>query len=126
MHASDYAENKIADHLLSKTSWTMPSQVYVKLHTGDPGEAGTANAAGETTRQAANWYRSHPSASSGSASLSGTVSWTGVSTGETYTHVSLWDASSGGNCLASGAMGSSVAVSSGYNFNLTAMTVTVS
>ena len=122
MHASDYAENKIADHLLSKTSWTMPSQVYVKLHTGDPGEAGTANAAGETTRQAANWS----SASSGSASLSGTVSWTGVSTGETYTHVSLWDASSGGNCLASGAMGSSVAVSSGYNFNLTAMTVTVS
>jgi hypothetical protein len=122
MSASDYAENKIADHLLSTTSWTMPSQVYVKLHTGDPGEAGTANAAGETTRQAANWS----SASSGSASLSGTVSWTGVSTGETYTHVSLWDASSGGNCLASGAMGSSVAVSSGYNFNLTAMTVTVS
>jgi len=122
MSTSDYAENKIADHLLGTTAWTVPSQVYVKLHIGDPGEDGASSAAGETTRQAASWS----SASSGSASLSGTVSWTSVSTAETYTHVSLWDAASGGNCLASGAMGSSVAISSGYNFNLTAMTVTIS
>jgi len=121
MSASDYAENKIADHLLSTTAWTMPSQVYVKLHTGDPGEAGTSNAAGETTRQAANWS----SASSGSASLSGTVTWTNVATSETYSHVSLWDSSSGGNCLASGAMSAAVTVSTGYTFNLTACTVTV-
>ena len=122
MSASDYAENKIADHLLSTTSWTMPSQVYVKLHTGDPGEAGASNAAGNTTRQSANWT----SASAGSASLSSTVTWSNVSTSETYTHVSLWDASSGGNCLASGAMSAGVTVSTGYTFNLTACSVTVS
>jgi hypothetical protein len=31
----------------------MPTNVYVKLHTGDPGEDATSNAATETTRKEA-------------------------------------------------------------------------
>jgi hypothetical protein len=36
--ASDYAENKILDHIVGKTSFTMPT-VYVALCTAEPGEA---------------------------------------------------------------------------------------
>ena len=42
MSASDYLENEVADHLLGTAAWTAPTNVYVQLHTGDPGEAGTA------------------------------------------------------------------------------------
>ena len=51
MSISNYAELKILDHTTGTASWTMPSGVYVKLHTGDPGEAGTSNAATEATRK---------------------------------------------------------------------------
>jgi hypothetical protein len=47
---SNYAENAILDALFNNTSLAVAAR-YVKLHTGDPGEAGTANAAGETTRK---------------------------------------------------------------------------
>ena len=44
MSISNYAELKILDHTTGTASWTAPSGVYLKLHTGDPGEAGTSNA----------------------------------------------------------------------------------
>ena len=47
MSISNYAENKILEHTTGTTAWTMPTDVYVKLHTGDPGEAATSNAAGK-------------------------------------------------------------------------------
>lgn len=124
MSLSNYLEDAIANALRgggAGTSFTAPANVYAKLHTGDPGEDGTANAAGNTTRQAATFGAS----SGGVISLSNTPAWTSVSTTETYSYVSLWDASSAGNCLGSGAMTSSVAVVAGDNFSLTALTVTL-
>ena len=118
---SNYAENKIADHLLGTAAWATVSQVYIKLHIGDPGEDGASSAAGNTTRVAGNWNAS----SGGVAALSATVTWTGVSTSETYTHISLWDAASGGNPLAAGALASSAAIVAGITFELTACNVTV-
>lgn len=120
---SDYLENAIGNALRgggNGSSFTAPAAVYAKLHTGDPGEAGTSNAAGETTRQAVEFG----AASSGVISLSNSPSWTNVSTSETYSHVSLWDNVSAGNCLGSGALTSSVAVTAGDTFNLTALTYT--
>ena len=121
MTASNYAELKILDHMLGTTAWTMPTQLYIKLHLGDPGEDCTNNAAAETTRKAIDWS----SASGGSASTSSTVIWTGLSATETVTHFSLWDASSGGNAIAYGALGSSTALTSGANLDITACTMTV-
>ena len=118
---SNYAENKIADHLLGTAAWSTVSQVYIKLHTGDPGEACTSNAASHSTRVAGNWNAS----SGGVAALSSTVTWTAVGASETYTHISLWDASSGGNALAYGALASSAAIVAGNTFELTACNVTV-
>ena len=55
MSISNYAELKILDHTTGRSAWTMPTNVYVKLHLGDPGEAATSNAAVEATRKSASW-----------------------------------------------------------------------
>lgn len=119
--ASNYAENEIADYLGANGAPGAVTNVYIKLHTGAPGDDGTANAATETTRQEATF----DAASGGAVALTSTVSWTNVSTTETISHISAWDNSTAGNCLFVGALSSSVALTAGDNFNLTALTVTV-
>lgn len=119
MSISNYMEDRLLNNLRN-TSGAVAA-VYVKLHTGDPGEAGTSNAATNTTRQAI----SFSAASGGSMASSGTVTWTSVSTTETYTHFSLWDASTAGNCLWTGALSSSAAVTAGDTFNITSLTLTL-
>lgn len=121
MSISNYAENKILDHVTGEAAWTMPTTVYVKLHTGDPGEDATSNAATETTRKAASWS----AASSGSIATDATIEWTNVSTTETYSHWSLWDASSGGNALWTGALSASAAVTAGDTFQITSLTLSL-
>jgi hypothetical protein len=124
MSLSNYLENAFGNTLRgggNGTSYTAPTAIYAKLHTGDPGEDCTANAAGNTTRQAVTFG----AASGGVISLSNTPSWTSVSTTETYSYVSLWDNVSAGNALGSGIMSSSVAVTAGDTFTLSALTVTL-
>lgn len=121
MSISNYAENKILDHLTGTTSWTAPSAVYIKLHTGDPGEDGTSNAATETTREEATFS----AASSGSIATDATVEWTNVSTSETYSHWSAWDNASAGNCLWTGSLSSSASVTAGDTFQITSLTLTL-
>ena len=121
MSISNYAELKILEHTTGKTAWTIPTNVYVKLHLGDPGEAGTSNAATETTRKVAAWA----SASSGSIATSATLEWTNVAATETYSHWSMWDASTSGNCLWTGALSSSAAVTAGDTFQITSLTLSL-
>ena len=121
MTISNYAELKILDHLTGTASWTAPTSVYLKLHTGDPGEDCTANPATETTRKAVTFS----AAASGSITSSATVEWTNVSTTETYSHWSAWDASTAGNALWSGALSSSAAVTAGDTFQITSLTLTL-
>jgi hypothetical protein len=84
--------------------------VYVKLHLGDPGAAGASNAAANTTRQQATFGNA---AASGAISNTAAVEWTSVSNTETYTHVSLWTASTNGTFLGSDDLSSSAAVTAG-------------
>jgi hypothetical protein len=121
MSISNYAELKILEHTTGKTAWTIPSNVYVKLHTGDAGEAGTSNAATETTRKVAAWA----TAASGSIATSATLEWTNVAATETYSHWSMWDALTGGNCLWTGALSSSAAVTAGDTFQITSLTLSL-
>ena len=121
MSISNYAENKILEHTTGETAWTMPTNVYVKLHTGDPGEAATSNAATETTRKQA----SFAAASSGSIATDTTLEWTNVAATETITHWSLWDASTAGNALWTGALSSSAAVTAGDTFQITTLTLSL-
>lgn len=71
---------------------------WIKLHTGDPGGAGTSNAAVETTRKQVTWA----AASAASKASSADLVWTGVAGSEDYTHFSLWTASTGGTFGGSG------------------------
>jgi hypothetical protein len=119
MSISNYAENKLLD-TLGNTSFAVTT-AYVKLHTGDPGETGTSNAATEATRKAVSWS----AAASGSKASSATLSWTNVSTTETYSHWSMWDASTAGNCLWTGALATSASVTAGDTFEITSLTLTL-
>ena len=121
MSISNYAELKILDHVTGRAAWTIPSAVYIKLHTADAGEDGTTAAATNATRTIAAWS----AASSGSIAISAAITWTNVSTTETYTHWSAWDASTAGNCLWTGALSSSAAVTAGDTFQITALTLSL-
>lgn len=89
--------------------------VYVKLHLGDPGASGTSNAAANTTRQQATFGNA---AASGAISNTAAIEWTAVSDSETYTHVSLWTASTNGTFLGSDDLSSSAAVTAGDTFRI--------
>lgn len=117
MSIANYAENKLLD-TLGNTSFAVTT-CYVKLHTGDPGEDGTANAATETTRKSVSWN----AASGGSKSSSATLTWTNVAASETYSHWSMWDNSTGGNCLWVGALSSNATVTAGDTFEITSLSL---
>ncbi len=105
---------------LAGTAYTAPAGFYVKLHTGDPGSAGTSSASAETTRKSVSWS----AASAGSKSMSGTVSWTSWAAGsETISHVSFWSASTAGTFLGSAALTASKSVANGDTLTLSTLTV---
>lgn len=89
--------------------------VWVKLHTGDPGSAGTSNAATETTRKQATFGSA---ASTGAITNTAAVEWTAVAATESYTHISLWTTSSGGTFLGSDDLSSSAPVTAGDTFRI--------
>jgi len=121
MSISNYAENKILGHLTGVSTWTKPTNVYIQLHTGEPGEDGTDNVAGYSARQISSWS----AAADGSISISSSVDWPNVNTTETYSHWSAWDAEVGGNCLWTGSLTANVAVSSGDSFQFTDLTLSI-
>jgi hypothetical protein len=108
--------NSILDSLCRNVSWTAPAAFCVKLHTGDPGAAGTSNAAAETTRKAVTCS----AASSGAITNSADIAWVSVSTAETYTHVSFWSATTAGTFLGSDDLAVSRTVAVGDNFTIAA------
>lgn len=98
---SDYAENKVVDHILGTgTPWSMPT-VYVSLHTAAPTEDGVTS--NEVT---GGWYaRQQPAtgwnaATTSGATNNGAITWSTITgSGVTVTHVGLYDALTGGNLL---------------------------
>lgn len=107
--------------VLNGTNYTAPTSHYAQLHTGDPGTACTANVAANSTRQAITFA----AAASGSCASSNAPSWASVPASETYSHISLWSASTGGSPLWSGPLNAPQAVSTGDTYTLTSGQVTV-
>lgn len=108
--------NAILDAYCRSVAWSDPASFNVKLHLGDPGAAGTANPATETTRKAITFS----AASGGAITNSGAVSWTSYPAAETITHVSFWDDISAGNFIGSDALASSVLTAIGNTVTLAA------
>lgn len=95
--------------------------VYVKLHTGDPGSAGTANASAVTTRNQVTW-----NAPSGGSMTLNTLSDYSMTASETISHASFWDDATAGNFLESFALTDSVPVINGSTLSWTALTISES
>lgn len=91
--------NAILDALARSVAWTEPDEIWIKLHVGDPGAAGTSNAATETTRKQATFGAG---ASGGAISNTVALTWTNVAGSEDFTHYSAWTASAAGTFLFSG------------------------
>lgn len=106
--------NAILDAYCRSVAYSDPASFNVKLHIGDPGSAGTSNPAGETTRKAVTFS----AASAGAITNSGALTWTSVSTTETYSHISFWSDISAGTFLGSDALNTPRSVTAGDNFEI--------
>lgn len=111
---ADGVANSFLDAFARNVSYANAA-VWVKLHLGDPGAAGTSNPAANTTRQQATY-----GAGAASRAITNTVAveWTNVSNSETYTHISLWTANAAGTFLGSDDLSSSAAVTAGDTFRI--------
>ena len=108
-------------NVLRGTTYTGIAAIYVKLHTGDPGAAGANAASAVTTRN----QLTLAAPSGGSSSLTALAGYSMTAT-ETISHVSVWDASTAGNFLASGALAVSKAVANGDTLTFNSFTVSIS
>jgi hypothetical protein len=98
---TNYLENKLLDHFLGTTAYTMPSPVYVALFTAAPGDAGggTEVTGGSYARQTA----AFSAASSGATSNSANIDFTGMPAATTVA-IAIFDASTSGNMLVHGTL----------------------
>lgn len=112
---SNYLENALVNHILRNTAYTSPgTSLYMALFTSDPGEDGSGtevSGSGYARIQASSW--SAPS--NGSTANSADIDFGFASGGSwgTITHAAIFDASSGGNLLIYGPLGSSKTVADG-------------
>lgn len=109
--------NALLDALFNQTNYTAPTAIWIQLHVGDPGAAGTSNVATETTRK--DITSSFSAASGGAVTNDVAVTWTGVAGTEDFTHWSLWSASSAGTFYISGTITAN-AVTTGDTFTIPA------
>lgn len=86
---------------------------WITLHIGDPGASGTANPAANTTRKQA----SFAAPAGGVIATNAELRWTGVPSGEDYTHWSGWTSETGGSAGWSGTIAADE-VTVGNNFVL--------
>jgi hypothetical protein len=124
---SDYLENKLVDHILRNTAYTMPTTIYVGLYTAAPSDSG-----GGTEVQGGSYARVQvgPSTTAWTATQGGTAGASSGTGGQTanaaditfpsptanwglVTHFGLLDALTTGNLLFHAALTSSKVVNSG-------------
>lgn len=123
MSFSDYLEGRLLDLVFGAVAWTAPANLYVGLFDADPGEGGNSatevTGAGYARAALVNdktvWSTSAPSGLPVSNQTEiifpeATGDWAG---GAPITHFALFDAATGGNLIASGALVGGVTVSSG-------------
>lgn len=72
----------------------LPATLYMQLHLGNPGTAGTANLSAVGVRK----VFSRTTATLGVVTNSTQIQWLDVPASETITHVSIWGSLTGGIC----------------------------
>ena len=94
---SAYTANKFLDALGNATAFSV-TDVYIKLHVGDPGANGTSNPATEITRKVVTFA----AASNGTIASDSAATWTNIAGSQDATHFTSWDNLTAGNFLFSG------------------------
>lgn len=91
MTISNYLEPRILDHILtsSTTPFVTTTDIFASLHTGDPGETGTASPLASTPRFSVHMGVAVSSTNSNDTTASVVCSATG-----TVTFIGLWDGTS--------------------------------
>jgi hypothetical protein len=117
---SNYLANKFLDAVGNATAYSA-TNVYVKLHIGDPGSAGTANAATETTRKLV----SFSAATAGGLTSDADVTWSNIAGSQDATFFTVWDNLTAGNFLFSGTVAGN-AYTTGDTFTIPSGSLTVS
>lgn len=103
---SDYAENKILDHVFKTTAYTPATHLYVALSTADPTDAGS----GIAEPAGADAYArvicdAWDAASGGHIQNTGAVNFaTPTGAWGTISHFAIFDALTGGNMIGHGAV----------------------
>lgn len=135
MAFSQYLADKILIWIKGTTFPTALSTVYISLHSGDPGTAGSNNNVQSTITGSANrtsvttsTFSTVGSAPGGGFQITNSNSvqiTTNASGGATVTYFGVWDAVTGGNFLASGQLTTSVDVVAGdtVQFNAGALAI---
>lgn len=127
MSVANYLEDKVLNKVFNNTDFTVATP-YLALHTADPTEAGTT---GEVSTGGGSLY-ARQAASFGVSAAGVVLNDADIVFAEaatnwgTITHVSLWDASSGGNCLWVGALSASKDVGIGITFRIVTGQLSVS
>ena len=117
---SSYLANAWLNALGNATAFSVTTP-YIKLHVGDPGSAGTSNAATETTRKSV----SFAAASNGALASDADVSWTNIAGSQDATHFTAWDNETAGNFLFSGTITGN-AYTAGDTYTISSAGLTVS
>lgn len=113
---SNYAENKILDHVLKVSPFTQPTNIYIGLSTADPLDTGAGIAepvGGGYVRVICNGWDA--AASRVTANTADVVFPEATGDWGTITHFALFDAITAGNMLAHGALAVSKAVDTGID-----------
>jgi hypothetical protein len=115
---SNFLENKVLGHVFGATPYTAPATLYVGLFTSNPGEtgSGTEVSGGSYARQTIAFTVTGAQASNTAAVEfpTATASW------GTITYAAIYDALSGGNLLAYGALTTSKTIDNGDVFRIPA------
>jgi len=121
--ASDYAEAKILDHLVGKTSFTMPT-TYIALSTADPTDdaSGIAEPVGNGYARESTAGGDWNAAAAGATSNANAISFGPATPGAwgVITHFAGYDALTGGNMLFHGALSASKTVAIGDSIEFAA------
>jgi len=136
---TNYLENQLVDHIFRNQTFSAPANLYISLHTADPGETGASEISGNNYGRAtvasslANWAGTQAAASTTASSGTGGVTSnnnaitfaTPSATWGTITHFAIWDAVSTGNPLLYGELTTSKTINSGDTVSFAAAALTV-
>lgn len=126
---TDYLENRVLDRVLANNAqftYTFPATVYVALFTADPTDTGSQVnevTGGAYARQAVTWGTIATGSTTNSVAITFPVA---ISSWGNITHIGVMDASTAGNMLYGGALGTPKIVGIGDDASFAIGTLIVS